>query len=88
MEYTVYIESNMPRAIAYLLPAEDGDTHEFVESGFGEYELEKGIEVMKQNRNIADCYLLDSKEQARELAQLLLDKGLPKEQISPLLLLD
>lgn len=88
MEYTIYVESNMPRSIAYVLPSEDGDSHEFVESGFGEYELEKGIEVIKQNGNIADCYLLSSKKQAQELAQLLLDKGLPREQISSLLLLD
>ena len=84
MEYVFYIESNKPKALAYAIPVYNPEKREkskFVESGFGLYKFEKGLEVIKQNGNIvADDS--DTKEQSEELAQLLLSRGLPKEQIS------
>ena len=84
MEYVFHIESNKSKDLAYAIPVYDPEIYEeskFVESGFGLYKFEKGLEVIKQNGNIvADDS--DTKEQSEELAQLLLSRGLPKEQIS------
>lgn len=88
MEYTIYIEFDGKDNLAYIIPVESYKDCKIVESGFGTYEFEKGIEVVKQNGNTVIAHCLNSKEQARDLRDLLLSKGLPKDQIDPSLTLD
>lgn len=90
MEYIFDIESNEPKVVAYAIPVYEPGTFkepEFVESGFGLYKFEKGLEVIKQNGNIVTS-IIHSKEQANELVQLLLNNGLPRDQVSSILTFD
>lgn len=87
MKYIFYIESNKAGELAYAIAVDNYEKCEFIESGFGEYEFEKGLEVIKKNGNIVTSYSVESKEQVRDLVKLLLEKGLPKEQISSFLTL-
>lgn len=85
MEYTIYIESNRAGELAYAMPNYNSEICDLVETGFGEYEFKKGLEIVKQNGNIVTAYPLESREQTQELVKLLLDNGLPKAQISSFL---
>lgn len=90
MEYIFDIESNEPGVVAYAIPIYEPETFkdsEFVESGFGLYKFEKGLEVIKQNGNIVTS-VIHSKDQANELVQLLLNNGLPRNQVSSILIFD
>lgn len=64
MEYIFDIESNEPEVVAYAIPVYDSKTFEepkFVETGFGLYKFEKGLEVIKENGNIVTS-VIHSKE--------------------------
>lgn len=87
MEYAIYIEFNGKGELAYIIPVKSYKDCKLVDSGFGTYEFEKGIEVVKQNGNMVIAHCLDSKEQAQEIKNLLLSKGLPEDQIDPSLTL-
>lgn len=87
MEYIFYIESNKAGELAYAIAVDNYEKCEFVESGFGEYKFEEGLEIVKKNGNIVTSYSIESREQVQELVGLLLKKGLPKEQISSFLTL-
>lgn len=90
MEYVFYIENPNPKELAYIISIEGPGVYkdsEFVESGHGLYKFERGIEVIKQNGNMVSG-TINSKEHAQSMVQALLGKGLPKEQISPILIFD
>jgi len=83
-EYGIWIETNEKGCVATIFKKSEF-SGEFVTEGFGPYELNKGIEIIKQNGNVVDNLLLPNNEMDK-IAELLLKVGLPKNQISSLML--